>query len=635
MLPRVHIPVQPSTPDCLTWSPDGELAIAAGEEVYLLIPQDGSAEPWTHLRITASSFTFKEWPSQEQASFKDMSIGEEQATATVTALAWSPSGLAKHRRSVLAVLTSNLILSFWASNANPTMVDSWERVLIVNKALYQGSCLQQRIRSMAWAPTNPQHIDRQTPFSPRKWGIPLIAIADDCNSVYILKVLSPFAGQSFEWTVEVLRRHSVPVSNPTNYRPSLLSLAMNANPFVDHIEFGAWKGGVPVLYRTSGVIHHALISVYEDLPSRVRSEDFSDCGSLTVDLDEADAGGANMLSQITVTPFIKAQMAAEKEKFGLENNIGSHVMLRRWGLASIQGIVAACITLHPAKMIEYIAPFDGNSIIIFDAGSRNGDAKGAFPWNSPAQIDVAKAQRTILDTIIDLELHKSLTLNDLDLKILYTAFCGNLLLSVDKRSQRLQAAMDTLNLIEHHASIDLLPERRALLSIKGSSQCTDQELVDTVGQMMKARGQAQGSSGTPEKAILDLCPFCPETESIVAFDNFTEAHCPQGHSFGRLIPLLTNLSLSYNHAARCALTFLPLLEPGSSKRCISCKREFIDERSHPGVQMQSSKRSGPINVGDGNTDAAQESSGVVEHSLASVLFDKFDTCQYCGGKFYD
>ena len=104
MLLPVCIPVQPSSQDCLAWSQDGELAVAAGEEVYLLIPKEGSSETWTQLRITVSYFITQEWPWQVPASFKNMSIGEEQARATVTALAWSPPGLAKHRRSILAVL---------------------------------------------------------------------------------------------------------------------------------------------------------------------------------------------------------------------------------------------------------------------------------------------------------------------------------------------------------------------------------------------------------------------------------------------------------------------------------------------------------------------------------------------------
>lgn len=538
MLPRVHIPVRPSSEECLAWSPDGELAIAVGEEVYLLIPQFGSPEPWTHVRITVSSFTSKEWPWQESASFRDMSIGEEQARATVTALAWSPPGLAKHRRSVLAVLTSNLILSLWASHANSTHTDSWERILVVNKALSRGSRPQKRIRSMAWAPTDLQHVDRQTPYSWRKWGIPLIAIADDSNGLYILKVSSPFTGQSFEWRAEVLRHHSVPVSNQSNDRPSLLSLVMNANHYVDRIEFGTWKGDISVMYRTSGIIHYASISICEDHLSRVRPEDFSDRESPIVNFEEVCAGKPNMPSRNTVTPVINAQMTAEKEKYGLDNKLGNHVTLRRWGLASFNEMVAACITLHPAKMVEYIAPFDGIATVLFDdAGEGNGDANSVFPWQSPVQVDVAKVQRAILDTVFDQTLHWSLALSNLDLKIIYAAFCGNLLLSDDKRLERLQAAEDILELIEHQTSINLSAEHRVLLSLKESSQLTDQELMNAIGQMTGPRCRTESSLHATEKALLDFCPFCPEAQSIIPFDNFAEAYCPQGHYFGGCFPL--------------------------------------------------------------------------------------------------
>lgn len=619
MLPPTYIPVQPSSQDCLAWSADGELAIAAGEEVYFLVPRHGSPEPWTHGRITVSSFNTEEWPWQEQASFKDMSIGEEQARATVTALAWSPPGLAKHGRSVLAVLTSNLILSFWASDSNPPELDSWKRVIVVNKILSSGSVLQQRIRSMAWASTNPQHVDRRAPFSGKKWGVPLIAIADDNNGFYILKVSSPFAGQPFTWNVELLRRDSIPVHNGSNNRPSLLSLAMNANQFVDHIEFGTWDGDVPVVYRSSGIIHHASVSVHEDPPSHERPKGCSTHESLSVSLGEAGPGYKNMASQLTITPLIKDRMATEKQKFGLDNNIGSQVTLRKWGLASFNKLLAACITLHPAKMVDYTAPFEGTSTVLFDAGNGNSNAKSMFPWQSPPEVDAAKSQQSILDTILDQNLQSLLALNNLDLRIIYTAFCGSLLLKDENRRQRLQAATDILNLIERHTGTKLLAEHRALLLIKTSPQLSDQELTKIIGQVTKEKGQAEPSSGTPENELLDLCPFCPEAQRILPFESFTEAYCSQGHPF-----------------ARCALTFLPLLEPGITKRCISCKREFIDEWSHPRIEMKLSQRLGPINISDRDlqsTGAAQENGELVRHSLASVLFDKFDTCPYCGGKF--
>ena len=545
MLPPVHIPVQPSSQDCLAWSPDGELAVAAGEEVYLLIPQHGSLEPWTHLRITVSSFTFTEWPWQDPASFKEMSIGEEQARATVTALAWSPAGLATHRRSVLAVLTSNLILSFWASNADPSNINSWERVLVVNKALLPGSRLQQRIRSMAWAPTKTQYVDRDTPFPRKKWGTHLIAIADDNNALYLLKASSPVTGPSSKWVVEVLHRHNVSVSQPLNDRPSLFNHVMNAHHYIDHIEFGTWKGDIPIMYRTSGTIRHANISVCDDLPPHVRSEDSLVPEPLIVKLDEDHVTDTNLPLQSTATTTIKAQMAIEKEKFGFNNKIGRQVMFRRWGSASFSNFVAACISLHPAKMIEYVAPFDGSAIIFFDGGDENCDAKGVFPWQNLAQVDVAKAQRAIIDTLSDQKLHRPSALKKLDFKILYAAFCGSLLLSVDDRLQQTQAAFDIMDLMKYDTSLSLDAEHRTLSSIKSSPQLTDQELANVVGQMTKVRGQAELNWQTPEKNLLDLCPFCPENQSSIPFDNFTKAHCPQGHSFGGSIYPLSYLSLSY------------------------------------------------------------------------------------------
>lgn len=52
--------------------------------------------------------------------------------------------------------------------------------------------------------------------------------------------------------------------------------------------------------------------------------------------------------------------------------------------------------------------------------------------------------------------------------------------------------------------------------------------------------------------------------------------------------------------------------------------------------MRLSQRLGPIIIDDSNIEsigAAQEDTALIKHSLASVLFDKFDDCPYCGGKF--
>ena len=539
MLPPAHIPVQPLCQKCLAWSQDGELAVAAGEEVYLLLPQYGSPDPWTTLSIPISKFSFDEWPRQEPASFQEMSIGEEQTRATVTALAWSPPGLAKHGRSVLAVLTSNLILSLWASKSDPTDLGSWERVSVVNKVFSSGSRRQQRIRSMAWAPTNPQHIDRLTPSSGKKWGIPLLAVADDSSGLYFLKVSSPYNGQSLAWDIEVLRREVIAVSQSPSDRPSLLNLAMNANHFIDRIEFGRWDDSIPVVYRIAGTVCRSRLSVYQDPLSREQAADLAGNGPPIVNLVAASSEDASIPRLPIITPLMKDQMATEKVKYGLKSNIGSDVELRSWGVASLNDLVATCITVHPTKMIDYTAPFEGNSTIIFDTSDGDKSAKNTFPWQSSVEIDIANTQKSILDTMVDQIPQRTLTTNSLDLKIAYTAFCGALLLSDEKclyRSQMLQAAMEILEVIERHASTDLLLERQALLSVKNNHQLSDKELSKIIRQMTLARGQDESNIGIPEeKNLLDVCPFCPESQRAIPFDNFTEAYCQQRHPFGMFL----------------------------------------------------------------------------------------------------
>ena len=101
---------------------------------------------------------------------------------------------------------------------------------------------------------------------------------------------------------------------------------------------------------------------------------------------------------------------------------------------------------------------------------------------------------------------------------------------------------------------------------------------------------------------------------------------------------------------RCALTFLTIQEPGISKYCESCDREYLDEHvlldpakhvdRRPEVETQepsigiSAEESTRIHVG-GTHDIGP---GMLKEkddgaSLARVLFSTYDVCIYCGGKF--
>ena len=89
-------------------------------------------DQWDQVHFPVNVFTKQEWPLQELASSRDFSIGEEQSMSEVISLAWSPPDLGRHRRCLLAILTTNLLLSMWDPGPDPSVPKSWQRVMIIN-----------------------------------------------------------------------------------------------------------------------------------------------------------------------------------------------------------------------------------------------------------------------------------------------------------------------------------------------------------------------------------------------------------------------------------------------------------------------------------------------------------------------
>lgn len=172
------------------------------------------------MQFRVNTFTYDEWPVQDPASFKDLSIGEEQSVCTVIALSWSPSGLGKHKRPILAVLTSNLVLSFWGSASNPVDTASWQRVLIVNNAirrswekrnlsknpLSEKSIRRKvRIRGSAWAPNVRRCLESYDPQAKARHEVFLLAVANDDADILILLISSPYIDHSNSWDAKIVK----------------------------------------------------------------------------------------------------------------------------------------------------------------------------------------------------------------------------------------------------------------------------------------------------------------------------------------------------------------------------------------------------------------------------------------------
>lgn len=544
MLPITHIPVGISTQNCLAWSPDGEVALAAGEEVYLLLPHHNDSQIWKHVRFYVNRFTIDEWPWPEPASLKDMSIGEEQALVTVSALAWSPCGLAKHRRSALAVLTSNLLLSLWTSYADPANPESWERVMIVNDFLIpenlsssqKQSRASQRIRSMAWGPVNPEHAERQTPLSPRKWGVFLMAITDDEGGVYFVTFTSPFTDASMGWEIQTLLYKRIAPPTQPNQRPSLLRLKMSEKSFLDKVSFGTWNSRevIQVTYHgTSGAIYHEYLKLVIGPPFSAIVEPVAGPKNENQEDTVQQLPITSHLSPLILSPSVEVQIQEQKKIYGADNRLGLHVLSRIWGFASFQGLFALCITLHPSRSAEYSPAVEEFAKVIFDSANTEQDN---FPWQNPAKVDDSMTRRTILSTVLDVTMLKAFNLSNLDLRIIYNALCASMLTESLQQPQRIQFLSGIVQLLETNTGLDLEAEHTMLESASAILNDTRQQIVDVVKRTTELRGQAS-FLGSSTRHLLDYCPICTEAgePKAICFENLTEAYCTQMHPFGNFL----------------------------------------------------------------------------------------------------
>ena len=217
-----------------------------------------SGGQWDSSRFRANVFTINEWPTIDPQDRQTLSIGAEQSLSTVVGLAWSPPGLARHRRCTLGVLTSNLVLSLFEP-VGPQ--GKWQRVAVVNWAL--SSYFQQitdeeslrlrkaLIRSYAWCPPVkvPAAQKDRTPYSvlnaESRWGFQLLAVTNDDNDMIFLQTRRSKTGptSSHPYTIELLTvvpLHDL-VENYSVIQPrSIFSIALKPRIRALHISCGPW-----------------------------------------------------------------------------------------------------------------------------------------------------------------------------------------------------------------------------------------------------------------------------------------------------------------------------------------------------------------------------------------------------------
>ena len=192
--------------------------MALENHVEILIPKLRLLDPWKdkpeesrwdRVKLRVNLFSDEESPLVAHLPFRSFSVGEEQSESQVVALAWSPPGLARNKRSALAVLTENHVLSIWDSSSYRKDPKSWVRVLVVNQSLRQAfglpkssdevevtqaeefSRLGCRIRSFSWGPVfyDVCSSNKASPsFSLQSHGYYCLAVTNDLGQIILTRI---------------------------------------------------------------------------------------------------------------------------------------------------------------------------------------------------------------------------------------------------------------------------------------------------------------------------------------------------------------------------------------------------------------------------------------------------------------
>ncbi|KIX03391.1 uncharacterized protein Z518_06943 [Rhinocladiella mackenziei CBS 650.93] len=385
LLDPVTLPYWPTCKNAVSWSGEG-LAVAAGEVVHILTPRDTSHsleapghKRWHTFTLRVNQFDPSEWPFLPMAPLGHFSIGEELSESPVVSLAWSPSGLGLYRRSVLAILTSNLVLSFWETNGR---LGVWQRTGIVNQHLpvetgsekADESRRKRRIRAFHWLPG-------MEPLANSKWGPQFLAVADDNNTILVFHVWKIKTASYGQWSFERIGQHraakSDPMTSPMHRRISLRAILSQTSP-ISMLETTEWHLHedpdentrvenviVKVSFGPCGQAKY--LSIHVKRPVRNDTDDDSPAREWELSIEEsqmpADLPLAEPPAERLFEPAIQKPWSDFNEKFAL----GGRVRIRHWGSACSpdQTQAAACVSLHPSDMIESGIPSNQHSIIVF------------------------------------------------------------------------------------------------------------------------------------------------------------------------------------------------------------------------------------------------------------------------------
>ena len=349
----------------------------------------------------------------------------------------------------------------------------------------------------------------------------------------------------------------------------------------------------------------------------------------------------NLLAPIDELSFLQRQISKQRKNFATQHKLGKMSIIKTWGLASFDQYVAVCITLHPSDQVEYRIPKEEQSIIIFSSASlENHSYKGMsvgpdifFPWEAEKEVkSVLDAYEPVVKKILNWANKDFHEADCLSRRMLYNCyFAALIMLSTERKADSvLEWKREILHKIRRQEA-SLFEDRlddEVISNLPGDAH----DLPDTLKDLNDyIRSQSIREVTWPKTRRFTESCCAPGCRAPLVWEKLTAARCLVGHQWRALLPSHPIFYLPLTVIERCTLTFMAIQEPGISKYCETCGREYLNE-----------KYLWPIPPGVCTSETSRENSGLPnllpglaseETSHLRELIRTFDKCIFCGGKF--
>jgi hypothetical protein len=251
--------------------------------------------------------------------------------------------------------------------------------------------------------------------------------------------------------------------------------------------------------------------------------------TLQIKRDTHDPRGIGLICEPLLASTLEKQMLQKRDQFDRREELGGLSNIKTWGLASYDGYLAACITLHPGDMAEYYIPSQERATIIFNTHglSEPSQKREFFPWEAEIKSgEIAATQSAILDTVLAYEQRESIVHSALSSKIIYAAIMASTLVWDTAKPERLLLAENAARRLSRTSEIDLSPEIDCLNLLLSGSQDSSSTRAQ-VKQVTVCRSE-EALSSPALRQLLDICTFCGKA---ISWESLTDATCVTGHPF--------------------------------------------------------------------------------------------------------